>query len=455
MTAPRFTTEADAVTYVFRSLRKLRDVPRGPDELTRDTSPTLRLIKDAQLLAAPREYAVVTGSKGKGSTTLMTAKILEHLGHTTGMISSPHLITYRERIRVNGRAIPEADFTRILSDLAPLIDAIEDNLGEGRYFSPQGIFLAVALRWFDEQNVGAAVLEVGRGGRFDDIAVVPNRLSLFTPIMLEHPHQLGPTIERIAWHKAGIIKPHGYAYSGPQPTAVLNILQAEADARDAEFAWIMPSDMGQYAGTTPDGLRMTLGRYGELDLPMLGRYQIENATLAVQGAGNMHGRLPGVSHGSPEYVAAVRAGLAASVWPGRVQKLQSHPDVYVDGAIHTDSARSLVDSLEDRLREPVISIAGVPDDKDYPGVFAALGPISQTLIVTETARNITLHFPPPETAQAAARLHNADVRYAPNLEAALDVALPLAGAEGTVLIAGTLSLVADAIGHWGLSYEQI
>lgn len=455
MTQPRFTNEADAVTYIFRSLRKLREVQRGPDELTRDTSPTLRLIKDAQLLSSPREYAVVTGSKGKGSTTLMTAKILEHLGHTTGMISSPHLVSWRERIRVNGRAIPEDDFTRILSGLAPLIDAIEEKLGENRYFSPQGIFLAIALRWFDEQNVNAAVLEVGRGGRFDDIAVVPNRLSLFTPIMLEHPRQLGPTIERIAWHKAGIIKAHSFAYSVPQPTAVLDVLKAEADARDSEFAWIMPSDMGQYAGATPSGIRMTLGRYGALDLPMLGLYQIENATLAVQGAGNMHGRLPGISHGSAEYVAAVKAGLAAAVWPGRVQKLQSNPAVYVDGAIHSDSARSLVRSLEGRLQQPVVSVIGVPDDKDYPGVFAALGPVSDTVIVTETSRNISLHFPSPETAQAAAREHNNDVRYALNLEAALEVALPLAGADGTVLIAGTLSLVADAIGHWGLSYEEI
>jgi dihydrofolate synthase/folylpolyglutamate synthase len=455
MTAPRFTTEADAVTYIFRSLRKLRDVPRGPDELTRDTSPTTRLIHDAQLLSTPREYAVVTGSKGKGSTTLMTAKILQQLGHTVGMISSPHLVTYRERIRVNGRAIPEADFTRILSDLAPFIDAIEEGLGAQQYFSPQGIFLATALRWFDEQDVNAAVLEVGRGGRFDDIAVVPNRLSLFTPIMLEHPRQLGPTIERIAWHKAGIIKPHGYAYSVPQATAVLDILQAEADARDAEFAWIMPSDMGQYAGATPNGLRMTLGRYGDLELPMLGRYQIDNATLAVQGAGNVHGRLPGISHGAPEYVTAVKAGLAASVWPGRVQKLQSAPDVYVDGAIHADSARAFVRSLDGRLHEPVIAIVGVPDDKDYAGVFAALGPISRTLIVTETARNISLHFLPPEDALAAARLHNPDVRFAPDLNAALDEALPLAGSSGTVLIAGTLSLVADAIGRYGLSYEQI
>ncbi len=99
-----------------------------------------------------REYAVVTGSKGKGSTTVITAKLLQHLGHTVGMITSPHLASWRERIRVNGRAIPEADLLRILDDLAPEIDAIEATLSDEQYFSPQGIFLAIALRWFDENR---------------------------------------------------------------------------------------------------------------------------------------------------------------------------------------------------------------------------------------------------------------------------------------------------------------
>src|SRR5262249_25445674 len=160
-----------------------------------------------------------------GSTTVITAKLLQHLGHTVGMITSPHLASWRERIRINGRAIPEADLIRILDDLAPEIDAIEATLSENQYFSPQGIFLAIALRWWAENNVSAAVLKAGGGGRFAASAVVPTRLSLFTPIMLEHTAQLGPTLERIAWHKSGIIKPHSYAYSVPQATEVLEVLQ--------------------------------------------------------------------------------------------------------------------------------------------------------------------------------------------------------------------------------------
>ncbi len=460
----RFADEAEAITYIFRSLRRLRGVDRGPDELSRNVTPTRQLLQATGLLSASmtgdntalrREYAVITGSKGKGSTTVITAKLLQHLGHTVGTITSPHLASWRERIRVNGRAISEADLLRILDDLAPEIDRIEATLGDRQYFSPQGIFLAIALRWWDEQEVNAAVLEVGRGGRFDDISVVPNRLALFAPIMLEHTAQLGPTLARIAWHKAGIIKTHGYAYSVPQATEVLEMLQAEADAQQAEFAWIAPMDLGEYLGKTERGILMRLGRYGDVELSLRGRYQIENATLAVQGAGNMHARLPGMLHGSPEYVAAIRAGLADVNWPGRLQKLQDAPAVYLDGAINAASARSLADSLEGDLRDPVIGIVCVPGDKDFDGVYKEIGLVSDSLIITETTRNISLHFPPFRQAVEAALRYNPDVTHVPTLAAAVAEAKERAGQTGTILIVGTQSLLADAIELWGLSFEMI
>src|SRR5690606_18684437 len=166
--------------------------------------------------------------------------LLQYLGHRVGMITSPHLVSWRERIRIDGRAIPEADFVRILSEFAPEIDRIEATLNEDQYFSPTGIFLAIALRWFDEQKVNAAVLEVGRGGRFDDIALVPNRLSLFTPITLEHAYWLGPTLDRIIWHKAVLIKPGSRAYSVPPAPEVMNVLATLAATRDWRLDRLRP-----------------------------------------------------------------------------------------------------------------------------------------------------------------------------------------------------------------------
>ena len=453
---PTFTTEAEAVTYIFRSMRRLRGLPRGSDDQFRSTAPTVRLTTALNLLAAPREYAVVTGSKGKGSVTVITARLLQHLGHTVGTITSPHLVTWRERIRVNGRAIPEPDFLRLLSELSPHIDAVEETLTERQYFSPQGIFLALALRWYTEQGVTAAVLEVGRGGRYDDIAIVPNRLALFTPITLEHVEQLGPSLARIAWHKAGIIKPYGQAYSVPQAPEVMAVLAAEAEAVDAQFDWIAPIDMGRYLGPAENGIRMALGRYGEVTLSLRGRYQVMNASLAVIAAGFMHARLGGIPHGAAEYVARIRAGLADITWPGRCQKLQDAPAVYVDGAINRESAELLVQSLRDEgLAAPVVSVIGVPEDKDYAGVCAALGPVSDAVILTETARNPSLRFPDPAAAVAEAARHCTAVSYAGALAEAVEQALARAGANGTVIIAGTQSIVADAIALWGCTYEQI
>ncbi len=451
----RFQNEAEAVTYIFRSMRKLRGQTRKYDELTRDVGPTRRLLMAHDLLATPREYAVVTGSKGKGSTTVITSKLLQHLGHTVGTITSPHLVSWRERIRVDGRMIPEADFLRLLDSFAPEIDAIEASLTGEKYFSPQGIFLAIALSWFTENNVKAAVLEVGRGGRFDDISVVPNKLSLFTPIMLEHADYIGPTIERIAWHKAGIIKPYSYAYSVSQSLEVLNVLETEATTVGAEFNWIAERDLGLYIGTNDDGIQIDMGRYGEVTLSLMGRYQIPNATLAVIAAGNMHGRLRGVHHGSVEYVAAIRAGLSDVTWPGRCQKLQDAPAVYLDGAINAESADLLIQSLEGRLNTPVVSIIAVPNDKDYNGVYAALGKVSQSVILTETDRNPILHWLPEDEALAAARSHNNNVRYVKSLADAVEQAKAQVGATGTILIVGTQSIVADTTALWGKSYEVI
>ncbi len=450
-----FTTEADAVTYIFRSMRKLRGQVRPPDDIGRDPISTRHLIEALDLLAQRREYAVVTGSKGKGSTTAITAKLMQYLGHRVGMLTSPHLVSWRERIRINGRAIPEADFLRIISDFAPTIDRIEARLSDTQYFSPTGIFLAIALRWFDEQQVSAAVLEVGRGGRFDDVALVPNRLSLFTPITLEHTYWLGPSLEHIAWHKAGIIKTHSRAYSFPQAPEVMQVLSTEAEMREAQFDWIAPVDMARYLGPAENGLRIHISRYGEVILPLRGRYQIANATLATIAAGDMHSRLGGIPHASVEYIERIRAGLSAVKWPARLQKLQESPAVYLDGAINAESARAVVESLRDVWTHPVVSIISVPDDKDYAGVYATVGPVSDAVILTETERNPILNFLSPDEALAAACQYNDNVTHTARLEDAVEQARQRAGSEGTILIIGTQSIMADATLLWGYTYEVI
>jgi len=450
-----FETMHDAMTYIFKTRRRLDDAPRGLDEHTRDVSFTRKILMRENLLGGSREYIVVTGSRGKGSVTGMIAKMLESLGHTVGMMTSPHLIHWNERIRVNGRMIPTEDFLRILSELQSTIDTITEQLSDDQYLSPQGIFLAIALRWFDEQQVNVAVLEVGRGGRFDDVAVVPNKLSVFTPIMLEHTALLGDSLSRIAWHKAGIISHSGQAVSVPQDPAVMTVLNKEAFDRDAEFTWLAKRDMAKLTEERDDGQVIQHGRYGDLFMPLLGRYQVENATLAIQAVGMVHARLRGVSHTSDEYVEAIREGLANVVWLGRSQRLSNHPLIYVDGAITVPSAQSFVAGVKSHLRQPVVSIVGVPDDRDYAEVYRVMAEVSESLIITETDINPNTHFPARADAITSAEDVCEDVHYAEKLPQALDIARDKVGTDGTILLAVSLMLVGECMLIWEIDTTAI
>ncbi|QPC83214.1 hypothetical protein G4Y79_02225 [Phototrophicus methaneseepsis] len=451
----RFTTEHDAIAYIFSTRDRMVKIPHGLDENVRDPSITRRMLMRANLNLEGREYVTITGSKGKGSTAALCAKLLQHLGHTVGLLTSPHLITWYERIRVNGRSIPQEDFLRILSDLSPVIDLEASRLEPQQYISPQGILLLIALRYFDEQGVNAAVLEVGRGGRYDDVTMVPNRLALFTPIIIEHAQYLGDTLERIAWHKSGIIDTGSYAYSVPQSREVLDVLQREADVKSAEFYWLSRIDMPEYLGETENGQRMKLGRYGECELSLLGRYQLENAALAVQGVGNMHARLKGIPHGSQEYVDAIRAGLADVRWPGRMHKLQDNPLVIVDGAVNTLSAKSFLDSAEGRLTHPVVTVLGVPQDRDYQAVYELYAQKSDAMVITSSTINPRILFPDEETALTTAQAYISDVQYRDTLPEALEAAYAKAGKEGTVLLGVAQPLVGEAMILWDVDMTQI
>jgi dihydrofolate synthase/folylpolyglutamate synthase len=445
-----FDTMEAAIRFIFRSKERLKGEPQAPDEYSRDIGPTRNLLLATRLLDTPREYVVVTGSKGKGSISALTANILKSLGHTVGLLTSPHLVYWTERIRVNGEAIPEADFLRILGELAPFIEAELERLSPRSYLSPQGIFLLMALRYFNERGVNVGVMEVGRGGRFDDVSLVPNKVSLFGPIFLEHTRQLGESVEHIAWHKAGIIKPSSFAYSVAQEPAVLAVLQREAESKDAEFFWFSALDKGEFVRETPNGIVCRIGRYGEIHLPFYGRYMIDNAALAIQAAGNVHGRLGGIPHASEDYVRRVVAGLESACWYGRLQKLQDSPPIYVDGAVNPLSVASMLVSLKSRLVSPVIAIVGVPEDRDMATVYKLLSAECDRLILTENPINPNVRFPPADEALALARRYHPEVDYAPNLESAVALAKRHAWPNSTILMAVAQPLVGEAMLLWGI-----
>jgi dihydrofolate synthase / folylpolyglutamate synthase len=432
-------TVDDAIDLILASRRK--QPVGGLDEHTRQPQHTARLLALAGLPARPFPAAVVTGSKGKGSTVAIAAKLLEHMGLRTGSLTSPHLRRWNERIRVNGVAISDAELVRLTTRLAPCIRTVVDDLPPGGVLSPQGGFLALALAHFAEQGVEAAVLEVGRGGRFDDVALAPHAVAAFTPIFREHAGYLGE-LDRIAWHKAGIIPAGGRAYSLPQPEVVLAALRAEAQARGAALEVLTGEALGQVVARGAGWTRFTLPGYGELELALMGDYQVQNAALALRIAGDLYA---GARQGAVPAPGAVRSGLASVRWPGRLQQLAEAPAVFVEGAVNALSAQALLDSLAGRLTHPLVIIAGVPADRDLAAVYGALGAAADTLILTETHIHPNIHFPPAATALALARAATADAQYRASLPAALALARALATPSGTIVLAVAQPLVGEAL----------
>ena len=196
----------------------------GPDARTRSPELTRQLLDSLDKPDDKFTSIVVAGSKGKGSIAFLTSKLLESFGYVVGLVTSPHLVNFRERIRLNGRAIPPDDFVRLVNQIETPAREIIAALPEDRYLSPTGMILAVASLWFAEQGVEFAIIEAGRGGQHDDSIVLDNPLVLFGPVMLEHTEQLGGTLAEIAAAKTALLKPGGVGVSVPQMPEVQDVM---------------------------------------------------------------------------------------------------------------------------------------------------------------------------------------------------------------------------------------
>jgi dihydrofolate synthase/folylpolyglutamate synthase len=231
-------TFTDAENLIFASYNRVAPTLHGYDSTTRNLGGMRQLFSEANLPLSFAPTITVTGSKGKGSTSIFCAALLQGMGHTVGLMTSPSFLSVRERIRVNGQAISGVAFTEIMAELAPTIQRIDSELPPDQYLSPTGLFLACAIRYFMNSGVTAMVLEVGRGGRFDDVSLIENQVSCFSPMMAEHLDKLGPTVTDIVWHKTGIIKPNSVAVSAPQTPNVTTQMEQVCHELSAKFQQI-------------------------------------------------------------------------------------------------------------------------------------------------------------------------------------------------------------------------
>ena len=313
----------------------------------------------------------VAGTNGKGSTCALLERVLRASGRRTGLFTSPHLVDFRERIRVDGRA---AGPTAVARNLA-LLSAVP--AGTGRTFF-EAAFALGALA-FAEAKVDVAVLETGLGGRLDSTNVVTPLLSVITPVGLDHQELLGDTLEAIAGEKAGIIKPGVPVLVAPQEPPAMRVIEERARALAAPLH--RADDVARVArvhAVDRDGCDATLEVRGlgpvRARVAFVGRHQLGNAALAAAAA----------VLAEPALTAdALRTGLAQARWPGRLECAPTEPRLWWDGAHNPQGAQALRDAWREALGDPPAALVlGLSADKDASAMLAALeGPWTRVLAV--------------------------------------------------------------------------
>ncbi len=414
----------------------------GPAGLERGLLRTRALL---DWLGAPdRAYPIVhvAGSKGKGSTSAFVAAIGNAAGYRTGLSTSPHLHSFRERIAIDGSPVSETTFASLAYRCEVAISAVEQSnpaLGSVTAFE---MLTTMALLAFAEHACDLAVIEVGLGGTWDATNVVTPAVSIITKLDLEHTQILGNTIAAIAANKAGIIKPAIPVVAASQPSEAMHVISTVAEASGSPLlvAGVAFRTTGSWRDFRWHGSTRTIHR---LRTGMAGPHQMENASLAIAAWMTLAG--VGV-HASDD---AIRAGLAAASLPGRFECVTVDGQRWIlDGAHTPVAAAALAVELLDEFGTPVPVIAGFLSDKHPAEFLQALAPAVSELILTEP-RN-------PRALDAGnliptARAAISQVTTSPDLDTSLNIARARTATNLPIVITGSLVLVAEARELLGLA----
>ena len=385
----------------------------------------------------------VAGTKGKGSTCRMIESVLRAAGYRTGLYISPHLHTFRERIQVSGELITRGQVAGLVDELEPHVAAVPGLT----YFE---IVTAMGLLHFARKQVEVAVVEVGLGGRLDATNIITPQVSLITSLSFDHTAWLGNTLDKIAFEKAGIIKPGVPVVSAPQQPEALAVVEHVASERKSPLVlvgrdWLYAPGRiepgGQwFARVRPDWYKSFWPSPEFYWISLLGRHQIVNATVALAALDllrDAHLAIP---------AEAVKEGLCSTQWPARMEVLSQEPLVVADGAHNGESAQRLRAALLEWFpgRKWTL-IFGASSDKDFTAMFEALLPMSSHAIMTRahTARAADVERLAELAAPYASR-----VEVAGSVAGALDLALRDADGRTGLIITGSLFIAAEAEEAW-------
>ena len=391
------------------------------------------------------ESVHIAGTNGKGSTAAMIESILRAAGLRTGLYTSPHLERINERIRIDGREISDADFAAAFTRIQK---AIEELLAAGRLVAHPTFFecmTAAAFDTFARSGVQFAVCETGMGGRLDATNILVPEVAVITQIDFDHENYLGHSIEEIAAEKAGIIKPGARVVSAAEHLIARvairrRVAHVSAFLVEIENAFQLENVAWQDGCFSFTAIATDSETRIPIALPLPGRFQVRNALTAIATARLLAER------GAPIEDGDISRGIAATSWPGRLERIAQRPDIYMDGTHNPAGAREIAVFWDAFLPgRKIFLIYGAMRDKAVDEIAGLLFPRAAAVILTAPSQ------PRSISASVLANMaghHARQLEVIPDPVQALQRALELASPEDVIFVTGSLFLVGDLRKYW-------
>jgi len=384
-----------------------------------------------------QHYIHIAGTNGKGSVGAMLEAILLNAGLKVGFYTSPHLVSFTERFRINRESIPKDTAASLIREVKGVINQKE----------PPTFFeftTAMTLLYFFREAVDISIIEVGMGGRLDATNVIDPMVSIITNIGFDHQHFLGDTISAIAQEKGGIIKKGVDLVTAVDQPPIVKLFESLCKKKGAPF-W----RVGQHVRyrRLPSGLFGYYGlhkRFRNLTLGLKGGFQYKNAAVALLALEILKRKGITISD------EALQRGLANPLWPGRVEEVSSHPTIILDGAHNPSAMRSLAQAIgHDFHFEKLILVVGIMEDKDISHILAEIVPLAHKVIYTRPAYYRAAN---PQHIMDVAKEFKKDGEVHVPLSTAIEKARELADTKDLIVITGSLFTVGEAKSYFDPSH---
>ena len=399
---------------------------------------------------------VVTGSKGKGSVSNMISQIMQS-EYTVGLMTSPHIVDFCERFRVNGGKITDKDFAEQMTLIQDEIENIDASIPEDVCISPMGIQAYLALNYFESQETQFNVFECGKGAKYDDVNNIRHEYAVINSIFLEHTRELGGTIEEIAEDKAHVITgEQKCVYVAEQNPSVLKIIQNRAECLNVPIKMYGQDFRAERIRYTKEGMifDIVVGKkvYSDISIPLLGEHQAKNCALAFALCRDVlenenllekkekleNQNLSERKDKSNNWnLLKIKSNLSKINWPGRMEVISKEPFILLDACINEKSCENVIKVLRHLEIDDATVIVGIPDDKDYVGVVQAMKKAASSIILTKSQNP---HYVFTRRQQERLREEGIETTWTESVSEAIDLAVKK---DKPVVILGTTSVIAE------------